>query len=163
MSKKKCIVIFIIAILLVTILFFVIYNLSKSNKLSKRISSYYNNLQQDMFEMNINDFVDFEWDYMIIYKNPTSASDIKEIAGIIYEKELDLESGMIFVKDNKIIYEETFKTDFETPYQFIIYPYQDVNSKLNVNKIEKEKAMFSGKKIKYNNENRYTFYPLFEN
>lgn len=116
-----------------------------------------------MFEMNINDFVDFEWDYMIIYKNPTSASDIKEIAGIIYEKELDLESGMIFVKDNKIIYEETFKTDFETPYQFIIYPYQDVNSKLNVNKIEKEKAMFSGKKIKYNNENRYTFYPLFEN
>lgn len=29
------------------------------------------NLRQDTFEMNVNDFVDSEWDYIVIYKNPT--------------------------------------------------------------------------------------------
>lgn len=40
------------------------------------------NLRQDTFEMNVNDFVDSEWDYIVIYKNPT-LQYIKELSGII--------------------------------------------------------------------------------
>jgi len=67
---------------------------------------------------------------------------------------------MIFLKDNKVVYEETFVTDFESPYIFIIYPYKNINSEIKVNKIERENAMFIGEKIKYNDENRYILKPI---
>ncbi len=51
---------------------------------------------------------------------------------------------MIFVKENKIIYEKYFETDFESSYKVVIYPYEDINSG---NKFFKDKAMFKVERI----------------
>ncbi len=67
---------------------------------------------------------------------------------------------MIFVKDNKIVYEEYFKTDFASPYKFIIYPYEDINSSSKIQQFSIDEAIFKVEKIKYKNENRYTLKPI---
>ena len=110
--------------------------------------------------MKLSDYTKFEWDNVIIYKNTISNKELSEFLGIDYKKGLDLKSGMIFIKDNKIVYEEYFKTDFESPYKFVIYPYEDINSKNKINKFTKEKSVFKVERIKYNNENRYKLTPI---
>ena len=67
---------------------------------------------------------------------------------------------MIFIKDNKIVYEEVFKSNYEEPDKFRIIPYQDVNYNIKVNKFKKEEAIFVGEKINFNGENRYILKPL---
>lgn len=37
---------------------------------------------------------------------------------------------------------------------------EDTNSQNKINKFSKENAVFNGKKIKYNNENRYVLKPV---
>lgn len=163
MNKNKYVILLIVIVLIAIWLLFVIFNFKKQTTLSNKIISYYEKINEDNFIMNLNDFTDFDWDYVIIYRNPATAKDISEISGVSYEKyekELDLSSGMIFIANNKIVYKETFKTDFESPYKFVIYPYQDINSDSKINKIQKENASFKGKKKQYNNENRYSFYPI---
>ena len=104
--------------------------------------------------------VNFDWDSVIIYANPTTNKDLKEYADLDYKKSLDLKSGMIFIKDNKIVYEEVFKSNYEEPDKFRIIPYQDVNYNIKVNKFKKEEAIFVGEKINFNGENRYILKPL---
>ena len=82
-----------------------------------------------------------------------------EDVGIDYKNELDLQSGMIFVKDKKIVYEEYFETDFESPYKFIIYPYEDINSNNKIQKFSTDEAIFKVERINYKNENRYILKP----
>ncbi len=156
--KKKYILITVITSCLIIIGTVLI--LSKTQKVSNKIMSYYNKKEETTFEVRLSDFTAFDWDNVIIYKSPVTKIELNEITGISYTKELDLQSGMIFVKDNKVVCEEAFITDFESPYIFIIYPYDDINSEIKVNKIEKENAIFKGEKIKYNNENRYVLKPI---
>lgn len=155
--KKKYILITVITICLITIGTVLI--LGRTQKVSHKIMSYYDKKEETTFEVKLSDFTAFDWDNVIIYKSPVTNKELNEITGINYTKDLDLQSGMIFVKDNEIVCEETFITDFESPYSFIIYPYDDINSERKVNKIEKENAIFNGEKIKYNNENRYVLKP----
>lgn len=133
---------------------------TKNIKISRKIMNYYNNQEGTTFELKISDYTNFEWDNVIIYKNPISKKEVSEVLGIDYRKELDLQSGMIFIKDNNIVYEEYFETDFESPYKFVIYSYEDINSESKINKFSKESAIFRVEKNKYNNENRYVLKPM---
>ena len=152
---KKSIILIAIIIIFISIISLIIFN--KNIQLSKEIINYCDKQKEDIFELKLSDYTKFEWDNVIIYKNTISNKELSEFLGIDYKKGLDLKSGMIFIKDNKIVYEEYFKTDFESPYKFVIYPYQDVNEKNKINKFSIDKAIFKVKKNKYNNENRYLF------
>ena len=151
---KKSIILIAIIIIFISIIF------NKNIQLSKEIINYCDKQKEDIFELKLSDYTKFEWDNVIIYKNTISNKELSEFLGIDYKKGLDLKSGMIFIKDNKIVYEEYFKTDFESPYKFVIYPYEDINSKNKINKFTKEKSVFKVERIKYNNENRYKLTPI---
>ena len=124
---KKSIILIAIIIIFISIISLIIFN--KNIQLSKEIINYCDKQKEDIFELKLSDYTKFEWDNVIIYKNTISNKELSEFLGIDYKKGLDLKSGMIFIKDNKIVYEEYFKTDFESPYKFVIYPYEDINSK----------------------------------
>ena len=115
--------------------------------------------EKNNFEIKISDYTNFDWESLIIYKTPTSKQELFEYVGIDYKNELDLQSGMIFVKDKKIVYEEYFETDFESPYKFIIYPYEDINSNNKIQKFSTDEAIFKVERINYKNENRYILKP----
>ena len=163
--KNKRIPVF--AIIIVTALFLLLFNTIHSNHstLSDRIISYYENsenaqnIPNESFELNISDFTDFEWEYVMIYRNPTTEKEISEAGGIDYEGDTDLTSGMIFINDNKVVYEEVFETDFESPDKFVIYPHQDINADSKINKFANDNAVFIGKVIEYNGDKKYQFYP----
>jgi len=55
---------------------------------------------------------------------------------------------------------EDIKKFKQLPYKFVIYPYEDINSKNKINKFTKEKSVFKVERIKYNNENRYKLTPI---
>ena len=69
---------------------------------------------------------------------------------------------MIFVQGNKIVYEEVFKTDFESACKFIIYPYEDVNSFVKVNSFTKENAVFNCEKLVQYSDCRLVLKPLIQ-
>ncbi len=156
MKKRISIILIIICISIMALI--IIF--AKNTKVSEKIIDYCNKQENSNFKIKITDYTDFDWESLIIYKNPTSKQELSEFAGIDYKNELDLQSGMIFVKDNKIIYEEYFKTDFESPYKFIIYPYEDINSSNKIQQFSIDEAIFKVEKIKYKNENRYTLKPI---
>ncbi len=154
--KKITIVIGIITFIGIIALIIVSNN---NTKVSEKIIKYCNKQKENSFELKLADYTNFDWDNVIIYKNPISKQDLLEFTGIDYKNELDLQSGMIFINDKKIVYEEYFETDFETPYKFIIYPYEDINSKDKINQVSIDKAIFKVERIKYKNENRYVLKP----
>ena len=156
MKKVFIIVVIIVFISISIITFLIVFN--NNSKVSKKIIDYCNKQEENTFEIKISDYTNFDWDKVIIYITPTSKKDLLEFSGIDYKKSLDLRSGMIFVKDKQIIYEEYFETDFESPYKFIIHPYKDSNNKIN--QFTKEKAIFNVERIKCENENRYSLTPI---
>lgn len=154
-KKMKIVFLVFFFVLIIIILF-----LPFKQKVSDKIVKYYNKIQDETFEVKLSDFTNFDWDSVIIYANPTTNKDLKEYADLDYKKGLDLKSGMIFIRDNKIVYEEVFKSNYEEPDKFRIIPYQDVNYNIKVNKFKKEEAIFVGEKINFNGENRYILKPL---
>ncbi len=150
--KKKCLFAFIIVVLAVAII--LVFN-QNPKSVSSKIMDYYDKTDDTNFQVNLYDYTDFEWDNVIIYKNPATEKEINETAGINYGKEPDLCSGMIFIKNNKVVYDEVFETDFESPFAFVIYPDIDINSQVKANKISKEAAIFNAEKVIYNDKSRY--------
>jgi len=65
-----------------------------------------------------------------------SSDEIEGALGIEYDKCLDMSSGIIFVKNKKIVYEERFieKYDAVEPQQsnFIVHSYKNNNNKPKV-------------------------------
>ena len=101
---KKSIILIAIIIIFISIISLIIFN--KNIQLSKEIINYCDKQKEDIFELKLSDYTKFEWDNVIIYKNTISNKELSEFLGIDYKKGLDLKSGMIFIKDNKIVYEE---------------------------------------------------------
>lgn len=155
MTKKIIIISIIICISIITLVII----LSDNTKVSEKVIDFCNKQEKNNFEIKISDYTNFDWDSLIIYKTPTSKQELFEYVGIDYKNELDLQSGMIFVKGKKIVYEEYFETDFESPYKFIIYPYEDINSNNKIQKFSIDEAIFKVERINYKNENRYILKP----
>ena len=160
LMKRKIVFILALAVIVCICLTGCVALDSSNQSVSEKITDYCEKSGESQFEIRLSDFTTFEWDYVIIYDLPVTAKEVSEYAGINYEKALDLQSGMIFIKGNEIVFEEYFKTDFESPYPFVIKPYADIDSKLNINKISMDDAVFLGETIRYNNENRYLLKPL---
>ena len=175
MKKGAKLFLFSIAVITAAVLVAAFVLGSRGEKsLSENIMAYYDKQEAETYAgMKLEDFTAFEWDYVVIYKFPTTAEDISKKLLMDYttENDLSLTSGMIFVKsggedeegnpieDKQIVYEETFKTDYESPYKFVIYPEEVRNGDKKVVHINKQNAVFAGKRTTYNGENRYIFYP----
>lgn len=153
MKKKK---LFIFGIIICISFVGAVFLFNGNSKVSDKIMDFYDAKEETAFVVKLSDYTDFDWDYVIVYKNPITTNELNEITGIDYKKELDLQSGMIFTKDDEIVYEEFFETDFESPYKFIIYPYVSTDSEIRVNRFSKENAVFECEKSQYGNKNVYT-------
>jgi len=110
--------------------------------------------------VNLSDFTNFEWDTVLVFQHPVSAQDIENAIGVKYEKSLDLTSGMIFVLDGKIIYDEIFKDDYTDLAPLLIYPYDNINADLNYNVFTPVTASFKCEKVNRKDSYGYRLYPI---
>ncbi|MCL1792016.1 MAG: hypothetical protein FWG40_11890 [Peptococcaceae bacterium] len=104
------------------------------NKLYKSVRVFADKNCQDgkVVEVALSDLTDFDWDEALVYRLLMSNDAIEDALGIKYEKYLDLSSGIIFVKDKKIVYEETFNLAGFDPPKFSILAYRNSNGKPKV-------------------------------
>ena len=85
-----------------------------------------------------------------------------ETIGVKYKNSLDLLSGVIFVKDGKIVYEELIETEgFSNRVQFQIFPHREMSQKPNYRIFTPDEAVFECKGVQYDNISRnYRLYPI---
>ena len=100
------------------------------------------------------DFTDFKWDKMMIFNYPTSAEEVETALGVKYDNAMDLISGMIFVRDGEIVYDEIFEHNYVETAKFYAYPQEEINAKPNYRIFLKEEAYF----LAIRNENGEGYY-----
>ena len=111
--------------------------------------------------INLSDFTNFDWDTVFIFQYPVSYQDIENAIGVKYEGSLDLTSGMIFVLDGQIVYDEILKNDYTNLAPLLIYPYDDINADLNYNTFTSETASFKCEKVNSKEMYGYRLYPTY--
>ena len=90
-------------------------------------------------DVALSDLTDFDWDKAVVYEwlSSNNTKEIEDAIGAKYDKYLDMSSGIIFVKNGKIVYEERFVFDYSSldpKVKFFIDPYKngDSNKKIRV-------------------------------
>ena len=161
--KKAFVLIMLIAFVL-SILF-----LQRCNKESKKIATAViaymdENVAENPRTIRLSDITDFEWDKMLVFRYPTTNEEIKDALGVDYDSSLDLVSGVIFVKNNKIVYDETFDIHFDAPPIFSMYPNRDINAKPKYKVFTIETAVLECERVYIGGgEDIYWMYPHDEN
>lgn len=151
---------YLITVILI-VFFITVY--PRNNQVEQRIIDYINeNYQGENVVIDLKHFTDFDWDRVMIFKYPTTAEEIENELGVQYEKSLDLTSGIVFVLNDEIVYDEVFENDYDGPPHFFIYPQSDINAKTNYRVFSKEDADFLGEKRTHENGTYYVLYP-YEN
>jgi hypothetical protein len=56
----------------------------------------------------MDEITDFAWDRMLLYQVMSSESEISTVLGVDFRGIVDMSSGMVFVKDNEIVYQKLF-------------------------------------------------------
>jgi len=123
--KRKWLII-IAAILIVLIPAVIISkNLYERGKLSNQICKVIdvkcddNDANECVIDLNV--IADFSWDKMLLYEVGMTSSEIGEILDVDFSDYLEWMSGMVFVKDNKVVYHESIFYDGETRVKLNIY------------------------------------------
>lgn len=143
--KKRIWIAILIGILSVGAILIFIINARQSRLIQNKIIKKCGDETEIIIDMS--DFTDFEWELCIVYGSATQTKDIQDMFHINYDRTLDLSSGIIFVHDNDVVYEEFFKDveyDFtgKTP-RFLIWPYgENVSASPKCVGFEKEEAIF---------------------
>jgi hypothetical protein len=109
----------------------------------------------------MNEITKFEWDTMMIYQVGSSSFEISEILEVDFNDSVDLKSGIIFVKGNKVVYKESVTYNPDKPNKFSYY----VGSIFGEEKYgiyTPDNAIFKGVKIKSDKETLYKLMPLNE-
>lgn len=163
--KKRILLMVIIVCLLLAIASATVIGkvIQERNKLSNRICDVIERKCADQNECQINmaEITDFSWDKMLLYQVGMTSSEVSEILDVDFSDSLDLESGMVFVKDNKVVYHESFFHDGETRVslwirvgdfdeRYFLCPADDAN-------------LFGGKKICEDGKTYYSIGPLEKN
>lgn len=162
--KKSIRVVLIGALCIGVILsFFSVVKGSNSKAIKDRIIKKCNN-DNDII-IRLSDFTDFEWDKCIVYGPSTQTKDICDAFNVNYNTYLDLNYGIIFLKDNDVVYEEIFKVsdyDFTNKIpEFVIYPYkQNESTQIKYSRFEKDEAKFKCVKEDSDNGCYYRLYPV---
>lgn len=167
-EKKFDRTILILTILTVTLclgavlLFFIIAGRSRiiQNKVKKIMKNY--NVDTEVV-IDMSDLTDFEWEQCIVYSAGTQTKDIQDAFHVNYNTVLDINSGIIFVSNNEVVYEE-FIDDavyFDTIPPFNIFPTGlNDDSRIKYAGFEKDEAKFICIKKDYNGKGHY-YYRLY--
>lgn len=108
--KRKYILLFFAILLVVLSTLFVSIIISEKGKLSNQICDTiddecdYNN--ECVIKMD--EITDFAWDKMLLYEVMSSETEISKALGVEFKESVDLSGGMVFVKDDKVVYHESF-------------------------------------------------------
>ncbi len=133
---KKIIIYSFLAILGVFVLIFS----GDNHKLYDRVKDFADkrSCENGNVDVALSDLTDFDWDKAVVYVDLMLGKEIEDAVGIKYDKTLDMSSGIVFVKDKKIVYEEDFSVVYSGPHpkrrKFFIEPYKndDANRKVRV-------------------------------
>ncbi|BBH21381.1 hypothetical protein Back11_27260 [Paenibacillus baekrokdamisoli] len=72
-------------------------------------------MMNDYCNISLQEITTFKWDKMAIFQVGSSNSQISKALGVEYKGPTDLMTGMIFVLNNQIVYEEKIPYDPEHP------------------------------------------------
>lgn len=113
---KKYLVIIVCILLVIASAAVIGTVIQERNKVSNQICDVIERKCADQNECQINmaEITNFSWDKMLLYQVGMTRSQVSEILDVEFSYELDMESGMVFVKDNKVVYHESFFHDGET-------------------------------------------------
>ena len=150
----------LIGIILLALIGFILL-INKDDKVSSKIIKKYKNTKEEQFSVNLSDYTRFDWDSIVIYHLPKTKKEISDLAGFEYTDSIDLSSGIIFIKNNKKVYEEKFKITKYNDYKFIVYPTKQ--NGVRATRIEKKDAIFKGYKTTSKGRTRYSLYPVENN
>ena len=111
--KKKYLLIFVAILLVIVSTFIVVIIISEKGKLSNRICETIDDKCDENNEciIKMDEITDFAWDKMLLYQVMSSESEISQALGVEFNDSVDLSSGMIFVKNDEIVYHESFFSD----------------------------------------------------
>ena len=161
-SKHKNIKKFVLIALALAVFGIAIVVFMKYYYVQTSIKIHVANNQKDIIRLA--DYTPFDWDKVMVFKWPTGASDVERELGVechISRYAFDLSSGIIFVKDNKIIHYEIFAIDYNKGAKFTIYPVADLYDFTDQRVFQKEDAVFSTSCFgRSDGSLGYTLYPL---
>ncbi len=105
--------------LLVLALFFSCIN---KNSLTYKIANYLENdcqFDTDTCEINLDNIIDFDWDIMYTFAEMNPSESVAKAIGVEYTGEGANwnEALMVFIKDNKVVYEE-IRTEYGNSFYF---------------------------------------------
>ncbi len=116
----------IFVIVAVCIIFVASICIERKNTVSERIISDIEENRDDVVTINLSDYTNFKWDSVILYDWPISSASISRGTGVDYDRDLDVSCGMIFVYENKVVYEEQFALEVSSPERFGVRPYNSL-------------------------------------
>jgi hypothetical protein len=71
--------------------------------------------QSNSCKIDMKEITDFKWDKMLIFDLGSNRNEISEALGVEYTESADLMYGMVFVFENKIVYDERLGYNPEKP------------------------------------------------
>lgn len=131
-------------------------NIKLSQKIIKVIDDHCK--QDGSCTFSINDMTDFKWDKMVVYNSGSDNAEISKALGLYYEYSVDSVSGIVFVYDKKIVYNEMFPDDLKKPDKFWFYV--DLKPGMpNLWSITPNDSVIEGSRSEYNGEYYYQIKP----
>ena len=74
--------------------------------------------ENNFIQLSLKEITNFKWDKCVVFETSCDNYKISEALGVKYNGIADLHSGIVFVYDNKIVYEETIPYDPDHPKNF---------------------------------------------
>jgi len=155
--RRKCIC-FIFIVLLLT-------SCTQKNAVSNGIFQFLEKQpESEDVRIRLSDFTEFDWDRVVIFEFPATAAEINREVGINYQRAIDLQAGMIFVRGNQIVHEEEFKNAFLTfePNKYcplVIYPSEEGPNGVHFATFDKSAAVFKVEKGEKSGKSVYWLRP----
>ena len=130
---------------------------NKKHKLLNEMNERYT--KEGNFTLSLTDITDFDWDSCIVYTAGTTSNDIRTAYGVEYDTVLDINSGIVFIKNNKAVYEEFFDNNTDSS-GLVIWPCPSGAQKQKKNELfEKDKAKFECAAYKKGKKLHFSLHP----
>jgi len=105
-------------------------------------------------QINIAELTNFEWDKMVVFRDPVSQAQISNAIGVDFTGNLNHRNGIIFVRNGEIVYEEMFPEPVSDPEPFYFFV-RGENSQPRLRVHTPENAILTGRLLIRNDSNHY--------
>ncbi len=107
-------------------------------------------MQNDQMQIDLNEFTDFDWEVLYVFRETATLSQIEDVMGTSYPYFEDVARRLVFMKENQIMHHEAVFPNVEgilsgqalfsipdTSHYITIYP-----QKINVHKKQLDKGYY---------------------